>query len=361
MTARISRRAMLAGFAASAGAALLAACGGETAATTAPAVATRGVTTAPPANATAAPAATTGAAAATTGSTIAGATTAPATSGSAAAGAVRLSGTVKVGTKDFTEEFIVGQMYKLLLEQAGAKVDYKQNLGGTPICQAAMEKGDIDLYPEYTGTGLVTILKLPANSDPKMVFDTVSREYKTKYNFVWLDAAPMNNTQALAMTMAASTKFGVTSISQLAAKAGELTMVGPAEFQEREDGLPGIQKAYGMFKLKSYRAVAAALKYQALREGQADVAVAYGTDGEIAADKLIVLQDDKKLFPVYQIAPVVRQQALDATPGIRQVLNTVAPLLTDDVMRTLNFQVDGMKQEPADVAKTFLTMRGLLK
>ncbi|MDQ2787419.1 MAG: quaternary ammonium transporter [Chloroflexota bacterium] len=397
---RLSRRTMLSGFAAAAGAALLAACGGSKAtntpqvATTAAGAATTAsgqvsggtaVTTKSAASTTAgsttAPASTTAASSATTSSTTTAASPTTAgtraassvttgTTGTTAAGSVtsgaipnvKLSGTVKVGTKDFTEEFIVGNMYKLLLEQAGAKVDYKENLGGTPVCQAAMQSGSIDLYPEYTGTGLATVLKQPTiGLTAQQTYDQVAKGYKDQYNFVWLAPAPMNDTQALAMTQAGSQKFGIKTISDMVAKASQLTMIGPPEFQTREDGIPGIMKTYGAFKLKNYIPVDPGLKYQGLTNGQADVAVAFGTDGQIAADNLVVLQDDKNLFPISQITPVVRQQALDATPGIKAVLNAVSPMLTDKVMSTLNYEVDGKKREPAAVAQEFLTAQGLLK
>jgi osmoprotectant transport system substrate-binding protein len=128
----------------------------------------------------------------------------------------------------------------------------------------------------------------------------------------------------------------------------------------REDGLPGIKKKYGNFNLKQYKAVDSGLRYKALTDGEADVTVAYGTDGEIAAYKLVVLQDDKKLFPPYQVAPVVRQQTLDANPKIADALNAIAPKLTDATMQKLNYEVSGNKKEPADVAKEFLKQEGLL-
>ncbi len=403
---RLSRRALLSGFAATAGAALLAACGGGKATDTPKAANTTGAATTATGAATTASGQVSGGTAVTTksaASTTAGSTTAPAsttaassaatsgtttaaspatttgtraassvttgTTGTTAAGSavsgaipnITLSGTVKVGTKDFTEEFIVGNMYKLMLEQAGAKVDYKENLGGTPVCQAAMQKGDIDLYPEYTGTGLATVLKQPTiGLTAQQTYDQVAKGYADQFKFVWLAPAPMNDTQALAMTQAGSQKFGVKTISDMVAKASQLTMIGPPEFQTREDGIPGIMKVYGTFKLKNYIPVDPGLKYQGLTSGQADVSVAFGTDGQIAADNLVVLQDDKNLFPISQITPVVRQQALDATPGIRAVLNAVSPMLTDKVMATLNYEVDGKKREPAAVAKEFLTTQGLL-
>jgi osmoprotectant transport system substrate-binding protein len=271
------------------------------------------------------------------------------------------SSPIRVGSKDFTEEFILGEMYALLLENKGFKVERKLNLGGTPVAQAGLENNQIDLYPEYTGTGLLTVLKLPANSNRQQVFDTVSQEYKKRFNLVWLDPAPMNNTQALAMTQEKAQQYGIKTISDMVAKASQLRMVSTPEFQEREDGLPGLKKAYGNFSFKKLTPVDSGLRYTALVQGEADVVEAFGTDGQISAYKLVVLEDDKKLFPPYQVAPVVRQAALDANAGLADTLNALAPKLTDDTMRRLNNEVDGNKREPADVAKEFLTQANLLK
>lgn len=268
--------------------------------------------------------------------------------------------TVTVASKDFTEQFILGEMYAQLLENAGFQVERKLNLGGTPVAQEALLSGQIDLYPEYTGTGLLTVLKLPANSDRQVVFNTVQEEYRKQFTLVWLEPAPMNNTQALAMTQEGAERFGIRTISDMAARANELVMAGPPEFQEREDGLPGIRQAYGDFQLKGYKAIDPGLRYQALTSGQADVVVAFGTDGEISAFNLITLEDDRNLFPPYQVAPVVRQQVLDQYPEIGGILNGLAPRLTDGVMRRLNYEVSGNGREPADVAKEFLVQEGLI-
>lgn len=268
---------------------------------------------------------------------------------------------IKVGSKDFTEQFILGEMYALVLENQGLKVQRKLNLGGTPVAQAGLESGQIDLYPEYTGTGLLTILKLPVSSNQKQVFETVSKAYQEKFKLVWLEPAPMNNSQALAMTEAGVKKYGVKTISDLAKKASQLVMIGPPEFEGREDGLPGLQKAYGNFKLKAYKGADPGLRYQALKDGQVDVVVAFGTDGELSAFNLVVLEDDKKLFPPYQVAPVVRQEVLDKNPKIKEVLNALAPKLTSETMQRLNYEVSGKKREPAEVAKDFLIKEGLFK
>ncbi|MBW4517447.1 MAG: quaternary ammonium transporter [Timaviella obliquedivisa GSE-PSE-MK23-08B] len=268
---------------------------------------------------------------------------------------------IKVGSKDFTEQLIVGEMYALTLEQAGFTVERKLNLGGTPVAQAALESNEIDLYPEYTGTGLLTVLKLPALSDPREVLQAVSKGYQQKYNLTWLDPAPMNNTQALAMTEVGAKKFGIRTISQMAAKASELTLIGPPEFEVREDGLPGIKAKYGNFELKEYKSVDAGLRYKGLVDGEADVAVAFGTDGEIGAFNLIVLEDDKQLFPPYQIAPIVRQETLDANPNLAAALNALAPKLTTEVMQRLNYEVSGKQRESIEVAREFLLQEGVIK
>ena len=270
------------------------------------------------------------------------------------------SAAIKIGSKDFTEQLILGEMYALKLEDVGFQVERKLNLGGTPVAQAGLESGAIDLYPEYTGTGLLTVLKLPVNNDQQEVYKTVAEAYQEKFNLVWLDPAPMNNTQALAMTQQRAEQYGIKTISDMVTKASELTLIGPPEFELREDGLPGLKAGYGDFQLKAYKALDPGLRYQGLVEGEADVAVAFGTDGEISAFNLVLLDDDQKLFPPYQIAPVVRQAVLDSNPGLAEALNAVTPSLTNQVMQRLNYEVNGHQREPADVAKEFLMEIGLL-
>lgn len=278
----------------------------------------------------------------------------------ACAGGGGSNGAIAVGSKDFTEQFILGEMYALVLEDAGFEVERKLNLGGTPVAQAGLESGEIDLYPEYTGTGLLTVLKLPASSDQQEVYTTVKTAYEEDFGLVWLEPAPMNNAQALAMTQSQSDELGITTISDMAAQASDLVMIGPPEFEVREDGLPGLKAAYGDFELSAYKAVDPGLRYKGLVDGEADVAVAFGTDGEISAFDLVLLEDDQNLFPPYQVAPVVRQDALEANPDIADVLNTLAPLLTTETMQQLNYEVSGNQREPAEVAREFLETQGLI-
>ncbi len=271
--------------------------------------------------------------------------------------------TVKVGSKDFTEEFILGEMYALLLEDAGFKVERKFNLGGTPVAHEALVRGDIDLYPEYTSTGLLTVLKQSPIADAQAVLEAVRAGYREQFKLEWLEPSAFNNTQALATTKEVSARYGITTYSDLAAKAGELRLGGPAEFAEREDGIKGLQRAYGGFEFKEFRQLGTgSLRYEALRTGQADVVVAFGTDGQISGLGLVLLRDDKNFYPVYQAAPVVRADVLEKNPKIVEALNKLAPLLTDEVMAGLNWQVDGPeKREFAAVARAFLQEKGLIK
>jgi osmoprotectant transport system substrate-binding protein len=268
--------------------------------------------------------------------------------------------TIKVGSKNFTEELILGELYAQSLEHAGLHVTRKLNLGTTDIAMAALNRGEIDLYPEYTGTALLNVLHLPPESDPKRAYRTVSTAYAKQYGLVWLDPAPMNDTQALATTRDLAGRYALGKLSDLAAKANELRLGAVPEFLTRADGLPGLRKRYGGFAFKQIKTVDNGLKYQALEHGDVDVIIAFSTEGQLKADSLVVLEDDKHLFPSYAVAPVVRKTALDANSALAAALNKLSPLLDNDVMQNLNLQVDGpQKREPADVARDFLKQRGL--
>lgn len=273
------------------------------------------------------------------------------------------AGTVIVGSKDFTEQFIVAEMYAQLLEKEGFTVERKLNLGGTPIAHEAMMNGDIDLYPEYTSTGLLTMLKLDPIQDAQEIYTTVKSGYEQQYNLTWLTPSPFNDTQALAMTKEVAAQYGIQTYSDLSQKASELALGGPAEFLEREDGLKGLQQAYGGFEFKEVKQLGTgSLRYQALLEGQVDVVVAFGTDGAIKGNDLLLLVDDLVFYPIYNVAPVIRQDTLEKYPQIEKILNDFAPLLTDEIMSGLNWQVDGPEgKEPADVARAFLLEKGLVK
>ena len=268
---------------------------------------------------------------------------------------------IRIGSKDFTEQFILGEMYALILEDAGLPVERMLNMGSTDIVQLALLSNDVDLYPEYTGTGLLNVLRLPISDDPSQVYELVRTGYAEQFNLIWLDPAPMNNTQALAMTRKRAEELGIVTISDMVAQAAQLVMIGPPEFQEREDGLPGLQAVYGDFTLREFKPVAPDKRYQALAEGAGDITVAFGTDGEIAVFDLVLLEDDKQLFPPYQVAPVIRADVLAAHPEIAPALNRLAPLLDDATMQRLNNEVSGNQRSPAAVAREFLEAQGLIQ
>ena len=295
---------------------------------------------------------------ATTGTTMeATATTGPATTGD--------KRPVVVSSKDFTEEVLLGEMYALALENAGVPVERRLNLGTTDVAQAALLKGGddggIDLYPEYTSTGLNNVLKLEPIYDAKQVYDEVKKGYKEQFDLVWLDAAPMNDTQAMVTTKEVSEAKGIKSLQDLCDKAGELTVAAVAEFKDRADALPLLQKTYGGCEFKEIKVFAPNLRYKALESKEADIAQAFSTDGQIAGMGLVLLEDPKNYGLPYNVAPVVRQDVLDMYPQIADALNKLSPLITNDEISTLNWEVDGKGREPEDVAKEWMQEKGLLK
>jgi osmoprotectant transport system substrate-binding protein len=268
---------------------------------------------------------------------------------------------VSVGAKNFTEELILGEIYAQVLEQHGLRVARKLNLGGTDIAMEALRRGEIDLYPEYTGTALLTQLKRPPMSDGKAIYAIVKAAYQRQYGLTWLDPAPANNTQALATTGALAAKYNLHTLSQLALAAPQLRLGAIPEFLKRSDGLPGLQRAYGGFHFKETHLIDIGLKYKALLIGDVDVVVAFGTDGEISGEHLTVFIDDKHFWPAYNVAPVVRDQTLKTYPAIASHLNRIAPYLTDTEMRSLNDEVAGaQKREASDVARDFIKTHGLV-
>ena len=261
---------------------------------------------------------------------------------------------VRVGSKNFTEAIVVAEIYAQALEAAGIPVERKFNLGSVQIAMAALRRGEIDLYPEYTGTGLIDVLHKPPLRDARQVYATVKSEFAKQYDLVWLEPAPMNDSQGLATTPAIAQRYHLRTLTDLSKAAPQLRLGAIAEFLSRPDALPGLAKFYGGFHFKDVKTYDIGLKYKALESGAADVVTAFTTDAQIGAGHLVVLQDDKHFWPEYHIAPLVRAQTLKAYPKIAPTLNALSPKLTDPVVRSLNAAVDLEKQEPADAAATFL-------
>ena len=268
--------------------------------------------------------------------------------------ASRAGGTIVVGSKNFTESFVIAEIYSQTLELAGLRVERRFNLGSTQIALAAMHRGDIDLYPEYTGTALVDVLHLAPIGNANALYQTVAREFARRYDLIWLQPSPMNDSQGLATTRAVAQRERIATLSELAPKAAGLRLATIQEFLSRPDGLPGLQRVYGGFNFKEVRTYDIALKYQALISGRADVASAFTTDGAIATGDLVVLRDDRHLWPPYNVAPVVRKQTLAAQPRLAPALDRIAPAITDAAAQRMNAAVESGHRDPADVASAFL-------
>ena len=232
------------------------------------------------------------------------------------------------------------------------------NLGGTAIAQQALLAGEIDLYPEYTGTGLGVVLKQPPEGDAAAILAKVRAGY-APMGLDWLEPSGIDNGNALLVLPATARKHGLATLSDLARAAPGLTLAAGNEFADRADGLPGLRRVYGM-EFRRFRQFAAlGLRYAALQHGQADVVNAYATDWQIAVGGYTVLRDDKALWPPYQLAPVVRQAALREFPGLAAPLLAVGAKLDNPVMQELNRQVDQDGEEPREVAARFLQRQGL--
>jgi len=269
--------------------------------------------------------------------------------------------TVRVGSKNFTESFVIAEIYAQTLETHGLSVERHLNLGSVQIAMAALQHGDIDLYPEYTGTGLIDVLKHAPMHDAAAIYATVKRAYRDRFDAVWLTPSPMNDSQGLATTQVVSQRYRLKTLSQVAKAAPQLRLATIAEFEGRPDGLPGLQKFYGGFQFKTVRVYDPGLKYAALLAGDADIATAFTTDGQIGADNLVLLDDDRHFWPPYNVAPVVRNDALKRVPQIGTLLNAIAPYITDEAARQMNYSVDHDKKDPADVAADLRARGGRLR
>ena len=261
--------------------------------------------------------------------------------------------TIRVGSKDFTENEIVAELYALALEDAGYDVERIFDIAGSVI-HTSIVNDEIDLYPEYTGTGLISILQLDPITDPQEVYDTVKEAYEDQFGLTWLDYAEANDGQGLFISKAASDEYGITTISDLQKNAENLRFASQGEFDEREDGLPGLEKVYGPFNWKSSKIYDNGLKYNVVENDEADVAPAYTTEGRLAeVDKFVLLEDDKQAWPPYNLAPVVRDSVLEENPDIPEILGRIDAALDTETITALNAQVDVDKEEYEDVAAGF--------
>lgn len=262
--------------------------------------------------------------------------------------------TVVVGSKNFTEDILLAEIFSQTLEAGGIPVTRKFNLGGTAIAMGAMRRGEIDLYPEYTGTGLVDVLKASPGPDPAATFALLSREFRRRYDLVWLPAAPMNNSETLCVTQQTARRLSLRTMSQCSALAPQLRLGTIAEFLVRPDGLHGLQRFYGGFQFKQVRVFDISLRYEALTRADVDVTLAFTTDPEVLSDDLVLLADDRHFWPIYNPAPLVRAQTLNAHPQITSTLARVMPHLTTQRAQRMNYSAEITHTPVREIAAEFL-------
>lgn len=268
---------------------------------------------------------------------------------------------INIATKPMTEGYILGQMLTELIEQ---DTDLKVNMttgvgGGTSNIHPAMLKGEFDIYPEYTGTSWEAVLKKEGSYDESK-FDELQKEYKEKYNLEYVNLYGFNNTYGLAVNKDIAEKYNLKTYSDLAAVSNNLIFGAEYDFFEREDGYKELQKVYNVdFKKKIDMDIG--LKYQAMKDKKIDVMVIFTTDGQLAISDVVVLEDDKKMYPSYRAGTVVRSEILSKYPELKPVLEKLNNILDDKTMADLNYQVESEGKKPEDVAREYLQEKGLLE
>ncbi|UII54142.1 glycine/betaine ABC transporter substrate-binding protein [Cytobacillus spongiae] len=268
---------------------------------------------------------------------------------------------IVISGKMWTEQYILPH---ILSEYIQAKTDYnvevKDSLGEVSILTPALEKGDIDMYVEYTGTGLEAVLKEKAEpgESADSVLERVRKGYKEKFDVVWLEPLGFENTYTLAYTK--EQNIEAETFSDLVPFTKDLTFGAPHQFYERADGYDALAEAYA-FQFKGTESFDPNIMYEAVKQGDVDVIPAFTTDGRIVRYDLESLKDDKGFFPAYYAAPVVRQEVLDQFPDLEKVVNELAGKISETEMSEMNAKVDIDKNDPKEVAREFLISKGLIE
>jgi glycine betaine/choline ABC-type transport system substrate-binding protein len=263
---------------------------------------------------------------------------------------------VVVASKNFTEQDILGEIVAQELEARGVPVERRFHLGGTFVCHNALVDGQADVYVEYTGTAYTAILEHPPISDPDSVMLAVESEYAQRWDLAWGPPLGFENTFALVVRAADADSLDLTTLSDLARVADAMTAGFGPEFMAREDGYAGLRDAYGL-AFGEVRQMELGLMYRALEEGEIDVAVANSTDGQIAGLGLVVLRDDRRYFPPYQAAPVVRREILERLPAAWEAIQGLEGVLDDAAMRELNRRVAVAGEDAAAVVREWRESR----
>ncbi len=269
--------------------------------------------------------------------------------------------TIVVGSKNFTENIILGEIIAQIIEgKTDLKVERKLNMGGTFVCFEALKKGDIDVYADYTGTGLTAQLKMDVINDADKVYEIVQKEFNERFKLKWLMPYGFNNTYAVAVGEDFAKANNINTVSDLAPFSKDLVFGGEHEFFNRQDGYEGMAAAYGL-QFKDQVSMETALKYQAMGEKKMDVTDAFATDGQLITYKLKILADDKNFFPPYYAAPVIRMDTLKKNPQLESVLNELGNKISDEEMQQMNYQVETEKKAIEAVASEFLKSKGVIK
>ena len=269
---------------------------------------------------------------------------------------VRSAAVIRVGSKNFTEQILLGELLAQTMEARGIRVERRLNLGGTFICDRAVRSGDIDVYVEYTGTAFTAIFKQPVETDPKRVLDTVRQRYGDA-GLTVLDPLGFENTFAILVRGSDAKTFGLKTIEDAAAQTPGWQAGFGYEFLQREDGYPGLARTYGLRFRAPPRAMDLSLIYRALADRQVDMIAGDATSGLIDAYGLTMLEDNRKYFPPYDAVAVARSATLLAHPEVRDVLAGLSGKVTLSDMRQMNRAVDTDRRDPVDVVRTFLTRR----
>lgn len=268
--------------------------------------------------------------------------------------------TIVIGSKNFTEQAILGELLAQHLEaRTHLHVVRRFFLVGTYICQQALLSGRIDTYVEYTGTALTAILKEPIAGDPAKVREQVQVEYHRRFNLEVLPPLGFNNTFALVIRGEDARALGIRTLSEAATHSAKWRAGFGYEFTSRPDGYPGLAATYGLHFAALPRVMDLGLMYRSLLEKQVDIVAGNSTDGILAARDLTILEDDKHYFPPYEAVPIVRHQALDEHPEVRAAITELAGKISDAEMQKMNYAVDGEHQDVADVVRQFLHAKSL--
>jgi len=262
---------------------------------------------------------------------------------------------IVVGSKNFTEQVILGEMLAQQIERkTHLPVDRKLNLGGTIVCHEALTAGQIDTYVEYTGTGLTAILKEPPAKDSNLAYQTVKDAYRSRFGIEWTEPLGFNNTFAIIVRKSDAEQFGLRTISDAAPRTSRWVAGFGYEFIEREDGYPGLVKTYNLRFPSEPRVMDLGLTYKAVAAHQVDLIAGNSTDGLIGALGLVVLEDDKHYFPPYDAVPLVREAVITKHPEIREALRALGGKVSEEQMRLMNYAVDGEHKDLKQVVKEFL-------